>query len=287
MFKIGEFSRLAQVPVKTLRYYDEVGLLKPAQVDRFTEYRYYTADQLAQLNRILAFKDLGFSLDEIRQLLNERIPPEQLRGMLRLKRAEIRERVDEEQARLGRVEARLRLIEQENQLPDVEVVVKKLPTIRAAALRAIVPTYGDQGILWGELSTHLAQQRNVPSGAAFTVYYDTEYREQDVDVQVCQPVSSGIMGNGRIEVIDLPVVTKVAATLHRGGFENVNETYAALMQWIVTNGFRVAGQNREVYLRTVVSPDVLEQLGVGTANDYLTTNEAERLTEIQFPIEKG
>ena len=89
MFKIGEFSRLVQVPVPTLRYYDEVGLLKPIEVDRFTGYRYYSADQLPRLNRILALKGLGFTLEQIAEVLAEGLSPEQMRGMFRLRHAQI------------------------------------------------------------------------------------------------------------------------------------------------------------------------------------------------------
>ncbi len=80
MFKIGEFSKLSQVTVKTLRYYDEIGLLKPAEVDRFTSYRYYSVDQLPRLNRILALKDLGLSLDQVAHLLDGNLPPGHFRG---------------------------------------------------------------------------------------------------------------------------------------------------------------------------------------------------------------
>ncbi len=124
MFKIGEFSKLSRVTVKTLRYYDEIGLLKPAEVDRFTSYRYYSVSQLPRLNRILALKDLGLSLDQIGQLLKDDLSPEQIRGMLRLKQAEIRQQVQEEQARLARVEQRLRYIEQEDKMPNYDVVIK-------------------------------------------------------------------------------------------------------------------------------------------------------------------
>jgi len=113
MFKIGEFSRLSQVPVKTLRYYDEIGLLRPAEVDDFTGYRHYSADQMPRLNRILALKDLGLSLAQIGELLDGDLPAEQIRGMLRMKQAEVKDRVKEEQARLDRVERRLNQIEQE------------------------------------------------------------------------------------------------------------------------------------------------------------------------------
>src|SRR2546427_5071593 len=93
MIRIGDFSKLSQVSIKTLRYYDEVGLLKPINVDRFTSYRYYAVSQLPRLNRILALKDLGLSLEQIAQVLDEGVSPEQLRGMLRLKRAELQQHI--------------------------------------------------------------------------------------------------------------------------------------------------------------------------------------------------
>jgi DNA-binding transcriptional MerR regulator len=94
MFKIGEFSRLRHVTVKTLRYYDRIGLLQPAKVDRFTNHRYYSANQLPRRNRILALKGLGLSLEQIALLLQQDLPPEQIRGTLRLKQVEIQERLD-------------------------------------------------------------------------------------------------------------------------------------------------------------------------------------------------
>ena len=83
MLKIGDFSKMVRVPVPTLRYYDQVGLLKPIEVDRFTGYRYYSASQLPRLHRILALKGLGFSLEQIGAVLDEGLTPEQISGMLR------------------------------------------------------------------------------------------------------------------------------------------------------------------------------------------------------------
>ena len=120
MFKIGEFSKLSQVTVKTLRYYDQIGLLQPAEVDRFTGYRQYSASQLPRLNRILALKDLGLSLDQIGQLLEDDLSPDQIRGILRLKQVEIQAQVAEEQARLARVERRLIQIEKEKTMSTQE-----------------------------------------------------------------------------------------------------------------------------------------------------------------------
>ena len=102
MFKISDFSKLSQVSMRTLRYYDEIGLLKPVHVDEDTGYRYYLVEQLSRLQRILALKDLGFELAQIVQVLDEDLPPEQLRGMLRLKQLEIQQRILAEQERLAR-----------------------------------------------------------------------------------------------------------------------------------------------------------------------------------------
>src|SRR5512139_339897 len=141
MFKIGDFSKLAQVSVKTLRYYGELGLLRPAWIDRFTGYRYYTAEQLPRLNRILALKDLGFSLEQIRRLLQDDLQASELRGMMRLKQAELERQLQVEQARLERIEARLGQIEREGALPAYEVILKSVPPLQVAGIRQVIPGF--------------------------------------------------------------------------------------------------------------------------------------------------
>src|SRR6476646_8489928 len=133
MLKIGDFARLCQLPVKTLRYYDDLGLITPARVDLMTGYRYYALEQLPRLNRLLALKDLGFSLEQIARVLNEGVTHEQLRGMLMLKRAEVEHRLKDEQARLVRIEARLKEIEMEDQMPEYDVALKTVPPMMIAA----------------------------------------------------------------------------------------------------------------------------------------------------------
>ena len=95
LFKIGDFSQIGQVSVRMLRHYDELALLKPAYVDRLTDYRYYSIEQLPKLNRLLALKDLGFSLVHIAALLNDDLPAPQLRSMFLMKRAEIEQQLQE------------------------------------------------------------------------------------------------------------------------------------------------------------------------------------------------
>ena len=270
MFKIGEFSKLSQVPIKTLRYYDEIGLLRPAQVDDFSGYRYYSAEQLPRLNRILALKDLNLSLAEIGEILDGELPAEQMRGMLRLKQAEVRGRMKEEEARLARVEWRLRQIEREGTMPEEEVVVKSIPAMKVAVIREVIPTYSDISRLYGALFKHTGRHRAKPSGPALSIYYDEGFRENDVDVEAGVPVSKDIPDGDRVKVRELAAVPDMACTVHQGSYDTMGEAYNRLLTWIEANGYRICGPNREVYIK-----------GPG-----LFTKPASYVTELQIPVEK-
>ncbi|HCB01483.1 MAG TPA: MerR family transcriptional regulator, partial [Anaerolineae bacterium] len=140
MIKIGDFARLTQVSIVTLRYYDEMDLLKPVRVDSFTGYRFYSVEQLPRLNRILALKDLGFSLEQIKLMLADGLAVEQLRAMLTLQKSEVEKRLSEESERLQRIESRLRQIEMENKMPNYDVVIKNAPAMLVASCRMTIPT---------------------------------------------------------------------------------------------------------------------------------------------------
>jgi DNA-binding transcriptional MerR regulator len=269
MFKIGEFSRFSQVTVKTLRYYDEIGLLRPAEVDRFTGYRYYSASQLPRLHRILALKDLGFSLEQIGDLLEGDLTADQIRGILRMKQTEIKQQVAEEQARLARVEQRLKQIEQEEAMPTQEVVTKKVPAQMIASVRDTVTIEGIAQ-LFGELFGYLGQLGLGPAGPPIGIYYDEEFREGAIDAEIAAPVAGSVPERGRIKVRELPAVDQAASIIHEGAYENVGGTYSQLLKWVETNGYRLAGPIREVYVQ-----------GVEPGRD-----PSDYVTEIQLPVEK-
>ena len=192
MIRIGDFSKLSRVSVKALRYYDEMGLLKPVSVDRFTGYRLYEYSQLAVLNRILALKELGFSLEEIGRLLDDGLSLEQMRGMLKLRQTEARQRVHEETERLERIESRLRQIEQENNMSKYDVVIKNVEAVKVASVRDVVPTPPEQGGLWSELGGYLAMHRVQPTGVCFTLYHDEDFKERDWDLEVCEQIDGDL-----------------------------------------------------------------------------------------------
>jgi effector-binding domain-containing protein len=271
MIRIGDFSKLSRVSVKTLRFYDEMDLLKPVEVDRFTGYRYYEYSQLAHLNRILALKDIGFSLDEIRRLLVDDLSAEQLRGMLKLREAESRQRVQDEAERLMRIEARLRQIEQEDVMSKYDVVIKKVDAFQVASLRGVVPTPPEQGSLWRDLEGYLAMHHVRPSGPCLSLYHDEEHKERDWDIEVCEPISEDVPPGNRVAVQVLPAVDTVACTIHEGAFVTISEAYDAIMRWVDENGYQIVGPVREVYLKEA---------------KHGSQTDPETVTEIQVPVEK-
>jgi effector-binding domain-containing protein len=248
MFRIGEFSRLAQVTVKALRLYDERGLLVPAQVDRSSGYRSYSAAQLPRLQRILALKDLGLTLQEIADLLDEEPGIGELRGMLRLRRAELERELADGRARLARVEAYLARLEREGDMPTYDVTIKNAPALRAATLRATVPHYPDIGRLFGELCGFLGAARVPLTGPPLALYHDGEYREQDVDIEVAACFAGPLPAHPRIHERELPAEPCLACTVHQGPYEELRHAYAALLGWVEANGYRITGPDREIFL---------------------------------------
>jgi DNA-binding transcriptional MerR regulator len=255
MYRIGDFARLTQVPVKTLRYYDEIGLLRPAQVDRFTSYRYYTAAELERLNRILVFRDLGFTLAEIRTLVSENVPPEQIRGMLRIKRDELERTVDRERARLSRAAARLELIEQSGHSAAHEVAVREACPRLVASVRETLRSYDEVERLFDELAHACGPQRQ--RGAVWHACADGA-----VDCEAFVFLPSRLPARGRVRVHELPGHRMASLVYH--GDDEFLPAYRAMRTWLSITGADVVGPKREIFLAG----------GEGE----------ESVTEIQFPI---
>ena len=272
MFKIGEFSKISQVSIRSLRHYDEIGLLRPAQIDPFTGYRFYSADQLSRLNRIIALKELGLSLEEVGQVLNDNLSAREIRGMLRLKEAELRQRVREEQLRLIRVESRLKQIESEGSLPRFETILKKVPSKRVLSSRQIAPTLAEMGDLLYRAHYSVRDQVR-DSGPGIAIFYDEMFDECDLDWELGFSVSDSyngcitIDGKQTFAVSELPEVELMACTIYEGSYIGLHIGYSALGKWIEQNGYRITGPNREVFLH--ISPERPEA----------------HITEIQFPVE--
>ncbi|NER79830.1 MAG: MerR family transcriptional regulator [Leptolyngbya sp. SIO1D8] len=272
MFKIGDFSRLSRVSVRALRLYDQMGLLKPVHVDPFTGYRYYSAEQLSRLNQIVAFKDLGFSLEQIIELLNDKIPPAQIRGMLRLKQAEVQQLIEGEQARLKRIETRLQQIEQSDFTSLYNVTLKQVDAQSVVSIRDILPICSNIKHLHIELEDALQHQNMGIVGFPQTLWHDAEYRVNNVDAEAIAPVKQSFSGSERVKYFVLPEVQQMACTIHHGSYDTLVQAFNALLYWIEANNYQVAGPNREIYLKPKI-----------TNIDFLGHADC-TVIEIQFPI---
>ncbi|KAA2261770.1 MerR family transcriptional regulator [Solihabitans fulvus] len=254
MFTIGDFARLGLVSVRMLRHYDAIGLLRPARVDQATGYRFYEAAQLATLNRVIALKDLGFTLNQVGEILAERVTVEELHGMLRLRRADLETRIAADRARLTGVEARLRTIESEGRMPAEEVLVKHVPAIRVAELSGVAASYGpeDIGPVIGPLFDRLCgivEESGVPlTGPGLAYYVDVPGEDDAVTVHTAIPVSAEPGAVDGVEIKDLPGIGSAATIVHRGPMHDAGPTFQALAEWIDANGYLAVGHAREISL---------------------------------------
>ena len=254
MFSIGEFARHGRVSVRMLRHYDAIGLLRPACVDPASGYRFYQARQLSELNRIIALKDLGFTLQQVQAILEEQVSAAELRGMLKLRRAEIHAQIEAETTRLARVEARLLTIEDEARVPTDGVVIKHLAPVRVAELAGTAAGYEPECItpviqpLYCDLWQRMASAGVSAAGPAIAYYEDTPAGHGAIVVHAAVPVVTEAVAGHDLSVTDLPEVQTAAAIIHHGSMNDVIATGQALAWWIDANGYRSAGYAREVTL---------------------------------------
>src|SRR5829696_2110540 len=219
MFKIGEFSRLSRVSVRMLRHYDQLGLLTPSQTDSFTGYRYYSAGQLRRLNRIIALRDLGFSLEQISGMLEDDLSPDQLLGMLKLKRAEVEDQMKSEQQKLGRLEVRIRQMSERSQVATYDVVLRDIEPSLVAAYREVAQDDDRLQQMFDMLETYVARYEGARADKPpLSIYYDDEYREKDMDVEVAVPLRYSVPEHESMRVRQLPLLFKVACVVHVGEY---------------------------------------------------------------------
>lgn len=283
MFKIGEFARIAQISVRMLRHYDKLGLIKPGYTDHTTGYRYYSLDQLPRLHRLLALKDLGLSLEQVMRLLGEDVSNSELRGMLRLKQAELRQQIDEAALRLERVEQRLNLLEEDGHQPSYEVVVKNVPATYALTCYRTLPPLTPAG--FGEFfyeGSHAIRKLGLGYQTAFAMSYNPysifrrsfseewPYRFEAVfTVENSDVPPIPLKGDFWLRGREIPGCNLVASTLHVGSDRTRPQAHQALCRWMEQHGYAIDGPVRDIFLRRGDHPE----------------SEA-HLTEIQYPIRK-
>jgi len=252
MYGIGLVARLAQVSVRTLRHYDDLGLLKPSHVDPLTGYRRYTPEQVLRLHRILVLRDLGVPLAQIGQLIDDDVTVAQLRGILRLRQAEARARLAAQTEQLTRVEIRLAQLE-EASVADYDVIVKRLEPMRVVALSEDLPGYDQIGAacgrLYPRLQAALAAHGISFGGLSLALYEDTGDESIPLRITTALPVPAGVMiaGDG-VTTMDLPAVERAATTVVRGDPAKFSSAFRALHEWVDRTGAQATVFERELYI---------------------------------------
>lgn len=256
MFSIGEFARLGAVSIRTLRHYDELGLLPPAEVDPATGYRSYSARQLRQLNRIVALKDLGLSLGQVGRLLDG-ITVDELRGMLLLRHAQLERELQLQRHHLLAVEARLRHIAQEDDMPADDIVVKKVPPLPVVVIAETAPGWDTAGIVPAvnrarEQFDELGISGLAEAAGPFLVFFEHTEGTQEVTVNLALPVAaqpSRLPPPAQYRV--LPAIEAAAAVRSGPAASIYPMVYQDLVAWVEAHGYQPDGPGRDIWLHEV------------------------------------
>ncbi len=246
--KIGEFSKLMQVTVKTLRHYEQKRLLIPDEVDEWTGYRYYCIEQMQKLQNIRDLQRLGFSLDEIKELCESYSCTPTI--------SQLTEKIEETEAQLRKLIARRnQLIDWRNarkQMKKMEKFsIQSLPEIIVASHREVLPDYAAIGPMCINKIAPEMQRLGCkcpPPGYCFTVEHDREYKPTDVDIEYCEQVEEMGEDSAIIQFKRLPAVPKALCMKHVGPYERFYESFTEAFRYIEEHGLKPVGQHRTCYI---------------------------------------
>lgn len=276
MFRIGEFAQIAQVSSRQLRHYDQLGLLRPGHTDPKTNYRYYSIRQLPRLNSILALKDLGLTLEQIGPLLEDKISPKELRGMLAMKRAQVEQSLRAEETRLRHIESRIAEIDRQGRIEGFDVIVKSVAAVPFLSVRRsfegmdeVVPmvrTIAEEGTR--QIRPTLRDKLMVVARNDI----DDETLDLEIGFSLMRPSNASlrVSGNCLLLASELPAVPTMATIVRPGTNVVSHSSFAAIGTWIEANQYEIAGPCREVFLEPITEPPGFERA----------------LVEIQFPVRR-
>lgn len=266
--KIGEFSKLNQVTVKTLRFYEEMGLLLPVSIDNYTGYRYYEVWQMQTMNTIASLKQLGFGLEEIKRMMDAKQLVPSLE-MIEAKQQQCRAEIDNLRQREKVLEQYKNFLR--NKKTMEKFIIKSLPAITVASFRKVVSGYQELfNLCPNVIGPEMARLGCVCAepGYCFTVDHSKEYREKDVDLEYCEAVTEKKENTDLLTFRELPLVPKALCYSHYGPYEKFPQTWEKIYSYLETNGYKIADNPRFCYIDGIWNKE--------DENDWLT--------EIQVPL---
>ena len=264
LYKIGMFAAMNHVTVKTLRFYEEQGLLPPAVINRETGYRYYTLSQMAVLHQITALKLAGFTLEEIARIHSGADEE----AVLLKKKSELLAKISDLTRQIAVVDGYLSKKKTRLSTP---VLVKTIPETTVACMRIRLDSYDclfDRMPEMGALMEKAGCSCALPE-YCFTNYLEPGYKDGDILVEICESVVAAKKETGELRFKTLPEI-QAACVFHKGSYRTFSESYETVLRYIEENGYEIAGEIRESYIDGVWNQD----------------DESEWLSEIQVPVRR-
>lgn len=271
MLKIGDFSKLGRITVKTLRYWDDIGLLKPDFVSPENGYRFYSISKLSLVSEILSLKELGLYLEDIQQIIKGGLGTDEWLSLLRSRRDTLLEEMQLCETRIQKINRMLDSVEQEDAMSDVEI--RELPEVIVASYRTKIDDYNALFRVvppLGEIMLRQGAQCRIPE-YCFNIYHDGEYREKDIDVEICEAVNEFCKDGEGIVYKKVAAVPTAAVIMHKGGYDSLRNSYSKLLAWIEENEFEIVDNPRESYIDGIWNRE----------------NPEDWRTEIQIPVNKA
>jgi len=267
MYKIGLFSTIGKVTIKALHYYDEVGLLKPERIDEENGYRYYSTEQLFKLHQIISLKQIGFSIEDIKSIING----QNIDEIIDKRKTEIENMLSYTSEQLSRINHYI--LEMREKVMNYSAVLKELPECIVYSKRMIVPNYNSYFKLIPEIGDEIKASNptlkcRIPE-YCFIVYHDGEYKDKDIDIEYCEAVNEFGKETKNIKFKKIESVLAVTV-MHKGSYNTLGKAYAYIFKWIEDNGYTISDKPRESYIDGIWNKE----------------NESDWLTELQVPVFK-
>ncbi len=281
MLKIGDFSKVGKVSIRMLRHYDQIGIFKPAYIDDQTGYRSYSIDQLPRLNRIKFLKDLGFSLQEVMELVDEQLSIDEMKRLLQKKQFDLENEISMAQINLKTIMDRLKLIENEGNVPKFDISIKTTDSYGYVSLRKLVPHVSQMSIFCYDMYMTLYRELQISNiiaiGPETTYYHNDDYSETDLDVEVGTVIELAALKkmaaqDSLLQTRIVPAEEHVAFLMYSGPFEEIEQGVIELLKWVGMNEWQIKGPMRELHMS-----------GPAHSNGAIDPNP---IIELQLPVKK-
>ena len=267
MLKIGDFAMLSKISINMLRHYDEINLLKPANIDNFTGYRYYEEEQLLIANRIQSLKAMGLSLSMIKQILEQYENSNSLKNFLQIQRTQKLEDLEALKKQILKLDTAIKSLEENSKPTNCDISIKEIPKRKVVSYTRQINSYDEENLLWEELSKQTQSLNLYYTTPSFDIAIFHEYNQNGLLVEVQRGISDTYDNFGQVQFKDVSSI-KVASLAYKGEYPNLQQVNADVAKWIKDNGYELNGNMFNIYH---ISPK--------------TESETEKmLTEVCFPV---